>query len=244
MLSPPIMAMIRHMHDTQSDLAVLLMYANRTESDIVFRAEPDEIATSGHPRLSVAHVLSRPDESWHGPSGHIDVEVIGQHVDKIEQNTVVTVDRGRLHADVVVVATGLNPPSLLEGLGLPLDPDSGLPVGSTLHGGDARIFATKDCASLEGHQLPKLGVFGVRQAPTRIFATKDCASLEGRQLPKLGVFGVRQAPILLHNLAALFRGRPLKRYRPQNRALMILNLGCQHALAVYGNLHWLGRLSF
>lgn len=80
----PIMAMIRYMHDTQADREVLLLYANKTEPDIVFRQELDEIASSGHPRLSVVHVLSRADESWHGPSGHIAVELIAQYVGQVE----------------------------------------------------------------------------------------------------------------------------------------------------------------
>jgi predicted ferric reductase len=80
----PIMAMIRHMRDTEADGEVLLLYANRTEQDIIFRKELEEIASSGHPRLSVVHVLSRPDESWQGPSGHIDAEVIAQHVGQVE----------------------------------------------------------------------------------------------------------------------------------------------------------------
>lgn len=139
-----------------------------------------------------------------------------QHVETIEQDAVVMADGRRLRADVVVLATGLEPPSWLEDLGLPVQAAEGLRVQPTLQSiGDARIFATGDCASLEGHRLPKLGVFGVRQAP-----------------------------ILLHNLAAFLRGRPLKRYHPQSRYLMILNLGCGRALAVYGNHHWLGRLSF
>jgi NADH dehydrogenase FAD-containing subunit len=142
--------------------------------------------------------------------------VLSEPVSNIEEDAVVITHSRRLHADIVVLATGLEPPSFLHGLGLPLDPDGGLRVGSTLQSvADDRIFATGDCAGLDGHRLPKLGVFGVRQAP-----------------------------ILLHNLAALLQGRPLKQYRPQKRCLMILNLGCGRALAVYGNLHWLGRLSF
>jgi len=93
-----------------------------------------------------------------------------QHVDTIERDAIVMVDGRRLRADAVVVATGLKPPALLEGFGLPLDPHGGLRVGSTLRSVvDSRIFATGDCASFEGHRLPKLGVFGVRQAPILLY---------------------------------------------------------------------------
>lgn len=137
-------------------------------------------------------------------------------VRQIEEGTVVGEDGQRIHADIIVVATGLVAPPLLECLGLPLDEREGLRVRDTLQStGDDDVFAAGDCASLEGHRLPKLGVFGVRQAP-----------------------------ILLHNIAALLQGRPLKAYRPQKRYLMILNLGCGSGLAIYGRLHWLGRLSY
>jgi ferredoxin-NADP reductase len=80
----PIMAMIRHMHDNRTDREVLLLYANKTEQDIVFRQELDDIASSRHPRLSIVHVLSQPDTSWEGPSGHIDTELIAKHAGQLE----------------------------------------------------------------------------------------------------------------------------------------------------------------
>ena len=63
-----------------------------------------------------------------------------------------------LPADEVVVATGLKPPSLLEHLPLPYDED-GILVTPTLHVvGQPNVFAVGDCAHLQGHRLPKLGV--------------------------------------------------------------------------------------
>jgi len=53
-------------------LPVTLAYANKSEADIVFRAELDAIAAGESPRLRVAHVLSRPDEGWTGERGHLD----------------------------------------------------------------------------------------------------------------------------------------------------------------------------
>lgn len=68
----PLMSMIRHMHDTASSRRVLLIYANRTQADIVFGEELERIAVSGRPRLTVLHVLSKPKDPWPGPRGHID----------------------------------------------------------------------------------------------------------------------------------------------------------------------------
>ncbi len=145
----------------------------------------------------------------------IDV-LLSWPVEQIEEDAVIGADDRRLPVDVAVVATGLTAPGLLQGLELPLDGGDGVRVRPTLQSvADDRIFAAGDCASLEGHRLPKLGVFGVRQAP-----------------------------VLLHNLDASLKGRELKPYRPQRRYLMILNLGCGRALAVYDRLYWLGRMSF
>ncbi len=68
----PLVSMLRHMRDTGGDLGVLLLYGNRTEEDIAFRDELEHMADGGHPRLTVVHVLSRPDASWTGEAGHID----------------------------------------------------------------------------------------------------------------------------------------------------------------------------
>lgn len=57
------------------------------------------------------------------------------------------------------------------------------------------------------------------------------------------MFGVRQAPVLLHNLRAFLNDQPLQTFEPQKRCLMILNLGCGRALALWGPFHWQGRLS-
>ena len=135
-------------------------------------------------------------------------------VERLAQDGVVANGRG-FGADLVVLATGLRAPRWLAEFGLPLDEEGSLRVGPTLQSiADERIFGAGDCIRLEGHQLPKLGVFGVRQAP-----------------------------VLLHNLQALLNGRPLQTFEPQKRCLMILNLGCGRALALWGPFHWQGRLS-
>ena len=118
-----------------------------------------------------------------------------------------------LPADHVVLATGLRPHPLVARLGLPSDPRDGLRV-------DACLRSIAD---------------------PRIHAVGDCAAFEPRPLPKVGVFGVRQAPVLLHNLAAALDGRDPRPFRPQQRWLSILNLGDGHGLALYGRYWVLGR---
>ncbi|MCB0416843.1 MAG: selenide, water dikinase SelD, partial [Bdellovibrionales bacterium] len=57
-----------------------------------------------------------------------------------------------------------------------------------------------------------------------IFAVGDCAALESHlNLPKAGVFAVRQGPILWKNLQAYLQQKPLKKYKPQKKFLTLLN---------------------
>lgn len=127
-----------------------------------------------------------------------------------------TLDDGMtLGADHVVVATGLVAPALTGELDLWHHPYHGLAITPALH-------APHD---------------------DRVFAVGDCAWLPEFPYPKLGVFGIRQGPVLLHNLAARLRDRPLEPYRPQRRYLSILNLGDGRGLALWGPFWWSGRLA-
>jgi predicted ferric reductase len=76
----PLMSMLRHMRDTKADVDVLLLYANRTEKDIVFRDELAAIEVGDAPRLKVAHVLSEPEPGWNGEKGYVDREKIVRFV--------------------------------------------------------------------------------------------------------------------------------------------------------------------
>jgi predicted ferric reductase len=75
----PLMAMLRHMRDTQDNRSVVLLYANRHENQIVFRRELDEIASGSWPNLNLIHVLSRPNEGWTGESGHVNKQLIEKY---------------------------------------------------------------------------------------------------------------------------------------------------------------------
>jgi NADH dehydrogenase FAD-containing subunit len=118
--------------------------------------------------------------------------------------------------DVLVVATGLVPPALLRQSGLATDEAGALHTDTTLR---------------------------ARDDPA-VFGAGDCIAFEGRALPRIGVHAVRQAAVLLHNLGAVLDGDPLRRYRPQRRALLILNLGDGTGLATWGGFAWRGRAAF
>lgn len=122
-------------------------------------------------------------------------------------------DGQRIGADHVIVATGLLAPPWLGNLDLAFD--DGLVVNDTLRSvDDPHVFAVGDCAHINGHDLARLGVFGVRQAP-----------------------------VLRSNLLASLKGDALARYEPQSKWLSILDLGDGTGLATRGQRWWLGRTS-
>ena len=119
----------------------------------------------------------------------------------------------RLAFERIVQATGLTADLPAGGTDLPTGPDGGLLVGETLA-----------CA-----------------ADPRVFAVGDCASIAGFALSEAGVHGVRAAPVLAGNLLASLTNKPLRRFRPQETWLSILDLGDGTGLGIRGPLVLHGR---
>jgi len=148
---------------------------------------------------------------------HRGIEVrTGSRVAVVEPGYVRTTDGAALPFDVLVLAIGLVPPALLRQSGFAVDQAGALCTDATLRArGEAAVFGAGDCIAFDGGTLPRIGVHAVRQAP-----------------------------VLLRNLAAALDGRDLRRYRPQRRALLILNLGDGTGLATWGPFAWRGRAAF
>ena len=72
----PLMSMLRHIHDTQAQRSVILLYANSSEEDIVFHNELADMERAGASRLHVVHVLSKPSDGWRGERGRLDEDKI------------------------------------------------------------------------------------------------------------------------------------------------------------------------
>lgn len=76
----PFLGMLRHMHDAGVRKRILLLWSNKTEQDIVARAELEQIALSGVPRLQIAHFLTNPGPGWKGERGRINRDSIARYV--------------------------------------------------------------------------------------------------------------------------------------------------------------------
>jgi ferredoxin-NADP reductase len=74
----PFMSMLRYIYDKKLKKNVILLWGNKTEQDIAFRKELENMA-SEMPTLKVVHVLSR-QEGWTGEKGNIDAEVLKRYV--------------------------------------------------------------------------------------------------------------------------------------------------------------------
>lgn len=132
-------------------------------------------------------------------------------------------DGGRRHAGpahLVVVANGARPPTWLaeaaRSHGIAVATDGGLSVRGDLRTvGDDRVFASGDCASFVDRHVPKSGVHALRQGP-------PLATSIARRLAELDP-ALRIAPS---------DGSPV--YRPQRRALALLNRCDGSAIAAWG----------
>lgn len=170
------------------------------------KSNPIQLITSSS-RLLSEHFpsVSKKMESLLRDKG---VEVVfNQKVIKMDKGMVVT-ESHSYAADHIVSAIGLVPPVLLDG---------------------KRGILVKD--TLQSVDYPE------------IFGAGDCIRIQGYDLPKIGVYGVKEAPILQKNLLAFLAGEPLESYHPQKTFLSILNLGDGTGLAIRKPFYWHGRLS-
>ncbi|MCC5885905.1 MAG: selenide, water dikinase SelD [Gammaproteobacteria bacterium] len=126
-------------------------------------------------------------------------------------------DGSALAAEEVIWATGAVAPTWLKPSGLTLARDGFLAVGPTLQ-------------SLSHPE---------------VFAAGDVAALTHAPRPKSGVYAVRAGRILAQNLSAWIRGRSLRHFHPQQRALYLISTGDRRAVvarpglpALRGSLIW------
>lgn len=115
--------------------------------------------------------------------------------------------------DEVFWVTDASPPTWLADAGLALDERGFVRVAPTLQSvNEAAVFAAGDAASLTGHDLPKSGVYAVREGA-----------------------------ILAENLRRAAQGQPLVPYEPQRNALSLISTGERYAVGTRGGFTFEGR---
>lgn len=159
------------------------------------------------------------------PARRSVVHALGQRRIDLRRNArVARIEKGRalvesgmeVPFDLFLNATGLKPNRLVRETGLPVDDEGALRV-------DEHLRSIADPA---------------------VHGGGDCVAFRDRELPKIGVYAIRQAPVLCRNLHAALGGTPPERFSPQKRFLWIMNLGDGTGLAIHGGLWWHGRAAF
>lgn len=84
----PMIAIIRWILGKRLAVDLSLLYANKTEADIIFRDEWERAARE-HRNFRCYHVLSRPPAGWMQGSGRITEEVLRRHLPPPGPGTVV-----------------------------------------------------------------------------------------------------------------------------------------------------------
>jgi predicted ferric reductase len=79
----PFISMLRYMADRKLERNVILLWGNKTENDIAFRGELEQM-TAAMPSLRVIHVLSNQPE-WPGEKGTMDVDLLHKYLDGFEK---------------------------------------------------------------------------------------------------------------------------------------------------------------
>ena len=75
----PVISMLRHMNATGDSTDTVLIYANRTEEQIIFREELEALAKGSVLNLRLVHVIEKPGEGWTGYSGFVTREIIEEY---------------------------------------------------------------------------------------------------------------------------------------------------------------------
>ena len=141
------------------------------------------------------------------------ISLTKSRVDIINSNSVKLNTGEVLAADKTILVTNAQPPNWLLNTGLALD-----------NNGFVRI---DDFLRSISHP--------------EVYATGDIASMENYDLPKSGVYAVRQGPVLAENLRRVFIGKNPKPYRPQKQSLALITTGDNGAVAARGSLAVSGK---
>jgi selenide,water dikinase len=142
--------------------------------------------------------------------------VSGHAVVKVSERSVELDDGRTLDADLVLWATGASPPNDLKRFELPLHTSGFLATDHTLR-------------STSGEP---------------VFAVGDSGTIVGEELPKAGVYAVRQGPVLWKNMQRYLRNQALERFRPQRSFLKLINFGNGKAVGEWKGISFGGAWAY
>jgi selenide, water dikinase len=138
-------------------------------------------------------------------------------VEAIEPSRLMLADGETVSNQITILATGYAPCPLLEKIDVMKTDDGSLAVNSGLQS----------------------------RSHKNVFAAGDCAGNPKMQIPKAGVFAVRQGPVLFDNLSRALRGEELVSYVHDANALSLISLGGKNAIATRNGFtlsgHWAWR---
>ena len=140
----------------------------------------------------------------------------GANVERLADGHAALTDGRYLQADVKLIAWGIEPSPLFRKSGIPTTEDGGMLVNEFL----------------QSIKYPE------------IFGGGDCISFQKKPLDKVGVYPVRENPILYQNLLAAVTGEEMVPFNPQEKYLLIFNLGDGKAIFWKENRIFHGRLFF
>ncbi|KAK5691114.1 hypothetical protein LTR97_011766 [Elasticomyces elasticus] len=114
----PLYQLIRAIcEDKTDDTEISLVYANRSEADILLRQQLDRFSKSSGGRFKVHYMLDHPGENWTGGKGYINQEVLEQRMPKSGMDTKILIcgPPGLVNACTKnLVALGFPPPGAVS----------------------------------------------------------------------------------------------------------------------------------
>jgi ferredoxin-NADP reductase len=81
----PFMSIIKNAADKQLESKITLFYGCRTEKDIVFKEELEELANNNN-NLKLVFVITEPSPQWRGNTGIITAELVKKEVPDYKEN--------------------------------------------------------------------------------------------------------------------------------------------------------------
>ncbi|KAF5371007.1 hypothetical protein D9615_009992 [Tricholomella constricta] len=101
----PLYQVLTHaLADKSNKTKFKLLFSNVTEEDILLRANVDALQKKFPDTLDIVYLLDKPQNSWTGPSGFIDADVIKQHVAPASLNEKVKIFICGLPGQVAAIA--------------------------------------------------------------------------------------------------------------------------------------------